>query len=124
MIAETLYSILSGASGITSITTGIYPSVIPQSQSAPAIVYQCDGTEFIHTFEDGRNGLVRSSYQIDCYAASVATAESLAAAVVSALGNYETHPIKRVLLDNRLNLFESETELHRVLLQFLVWHVE
>lgn len=124
MIAETLYGILSAAAGITAITTGIYPSVIPQKQAAPAVVYQCTNSRFIHTFQEWRDGLVRSDYQIDCYAKSAATAETLAAAVVAVLGSYTTHPIKQVMLDNRMNLFEPDTEYHRVYLSFLVWHAE
>lgn len=122
MISETIYSILSTASGITTLTSAIFPVVIPQKASAPAITYQRDGTRFLRTF-DGHVQLAEASFQIDCWAYSVATAETLAAAVKTALIDYSTAPINQVWLTNELNLFEPETELHRVLLQFTIWHL-
>ncbi len=123
MISETVYGILSVAAGITTITTNIFPVVIPQKANPPAITYQRDGSRYLRTF-DGHVQLVEASFQIDCWASSVATAESLAAAVKSVLIDYSTAPITQVWLTNELNLFEAETELHRVLLQFTAWHIE
>ena len=40
MISETVYGILSVAAGITTITTNIFPVVIPQKANPPAITYQ------------------------------------------------------------------------------------
>lgn len=123
MISETLYGILSSASAITSITTGIFPSVIPQKATYPALAYTRIASRFIDSFA-GYVDLTQTEFQIDCYAATVAGAEALAAAVKSTLIDYATRPINRIRIDNELTLFEPETELHRVLLQFTVWHVE
>ena len=38
MISETVYGILSVAAGITTITTNIFPVVIPQKANPPATV--------------------------------------------------------------------------------------
>lgn len=121
MITETVYSILAGSS--PAVSTRVFPSVVPQGQEFPAIVYQRDATRYLQTF-DGHNSLTESSFQIDCYAATVAEAETLAGAVKTAMLAYSTAPVMQVRIDNWLSLFEPETELHRVLLQFTVWHVE
>lgn len=123
MISETLYTLLSGAAGVTAITTGIFPSVIPQQATYPAIAYSKDQTRF-HDSYDGRNGLTTTQFQIDCYGHTAADAETLAGAVKTALIEYRTYPINRIRIDNEMTLFEPETELHRVLLQFTIWHVE
>jgi Protein of unknown function (DUF3168) len=123
VISATLYSILSGASAITSLTTGIYPTVIPQTATYPAIAYSKLSTSRVDSF-GGTNDLTSGIFQIDCYARSASAAESLAAAVKSTLIDYGTRPINRIRIDNELSLFETETELHRVLLQFTIWHIE
>jgi len=123
MISQTLYGILSGYAGITSITTGIFPSVIPQKATYPAIAYTKINTRFLDTF-DGHNEFTESRYQIDCYAKTELDSEALAAAVKTTLIDYATQPINRTRIDNELSLFESETELHRVLLHFTIWHVD
>jgi len=122
VISETLYSILSGAAGVTAITTGIFPSVVPQKATFPAVVYGKDSTRFQESF-DGHNLLIATLFQIDCYGKTSAEAESLADAVKNALIDYRTSPVNRTRIDNEITLFEPDTELHRVLLQFTIWHV-
>ena len=51
-------------------------------------------------------------------------AATLAARVKTALVDYGTAPINLIALDNELDLFEPDTELFRVLLQFTVSHIE
>jgi len=121
VITETVYTILTASSPIVSIR--VFPSVVPQGQTFPAITYSRDSTRFLQTF-DGHNSLVESSFQIDCYAYTVAEAETLAASVKSTMLGYATSPVNQIRIDNWLSLFEPETELHRVLLQFTIWHVE
>lgn len=121
MILETLYTILSSQS--PQLTTRIFPSRIPQGQSTPAIVYQRDSTRFLKTF-DGHNTFTETSVQIDCYATTVLAAATLANRVKAVLKDYATAPINGVRLDNELDLFEPDTELHRVYLSFTIWHVE
>jgi hypothetical protein len=123
LITQTVYSLLSGTAGITAITRSIFPSVVPQKATFPAITYQRDGAIHMQTF-DGHNSLVESSFQIDCWAKTVSGAEALAAAVKTALIDYAVPPVNHTRIDNEIQLFEAETELHRVLLQFTIWHVE
>ena len=122
MILETIYTILTSKSPQIA-GNRIFPGFVPQGQLYPAIVYQRDGGTFLRT-HDGHNGLVRSSFQIDCYAKSISSASALATRVKSALIDYATRPVNMIGLDNEFDLFEAETELYRVCLQFTVWHFE
>lgn len=122
MILQTVYNLLAGQS--PQLAGGrIFPSRVPQGQAFPAIVYQRDATRFLRTF-DGHNGFTRTGLQVDCYAHSVYEAATLAARVKTALVDYATAPINLIALDNELDLFEPDTELFRVMLQFTVAHIE
>lgn len=80
-----LYSKLTGTAGITAVIgTRMYPSIIPQGATLPAITYQRISTvEF--TSHDGPSGLVRARYEIIAWAETNAAALSLAALVRIAL---------------------------------------
>ena len=122
MILETIYTILAAQSPLLA-GGRIFPFVIPQGQLYPAIVYQRDSTRFLRSF-DGHNSLTSTGLQIDCYAKTVSAAAALATRVRSALIDYATSPINLIAIDNELDLFEPDTELHRVMLRFTVWHHE
>lgn len=122
MILETIYTILAARSPLLA-GGRIFPSVVPQGQTFPAIVYQRDSSRFLRTF-DGHNAFTRTGVQVDCYAKTVLAAAQLAASVKSTLIDYAARPINLIALNNEFDLFEPDTELHRVLLQFSVWHLE
>jgi len=51
MIEHAIYSILSNDSGVTAITTRIYPIMLPQNAVYPAISYQVNEDTEEETFD-------------------------------------------------------------------------
>lgn len=65
----------------------MYPRKLPQGPTLPAIAYQRIDTRRLHDL-DGPDGLPRARVQLSMWAASVADAEALAAAVRARLDGY------------------------------------
>lgn len=129
MIHQALFDHLSAASGVTALASSIYPTSAPLGISAPFIVFTLD--------EDGRTQLLdgtecayrQARFSIDAYAKTLDSAIAIADALESALTGYSgvmgtTSPsvnVDHVRLERRgPHLYEGDTELHRVPLEFLI----
>lgn len=123
MILEDVYTLLSGDAGVTAITTGIYPVLIPQSADYPAIAYQRTSSDRDVNFDEVEDW-VRTSAQIDSYATSYSDTAGLADAVKAALNNYKGGVIQLIKLDSELDIFEDSTSLFRVSQRYTIWHTE
>lgn len=128
MLAEALYDHLTAASGVSGITTRIYPQIVPQNVTPPMVIYQFISEEVSLKFE-GQSGYRQAVVQFDCYSSRYLEAVQLASAVESALVNFRgimgtTSPavdVDHVRLETRSSdLFETDTELHRVSMDFLI----
>lgn len=100
----------------------------PQGKVLPAVVLSApdDRDDIVH---DGPSGLVMTRVQIDCWARTAGEAKRLARAIRALLNGkrLETGGRKFVFrLDAARELPDSDTEgtLHRVSLDFRVWHGE
>ncbi len=127
MIVDAVYSRLSSDAGVSAIAgASVFPVTIPQGASKPAIVYTLDGDE-VDQLLDGLGEGRLAFVAIDCYADLHAQAHSLADAVEACLSGYRgamgAKTVEFAKLERRFDLFETETKLYRVSLQFrLAYH--
>lgn len=127
-IEASLYTILSGAGGVTALAgTRIYPLLIPQEAALPALAYQrISGRRTMA--HDGPITLTRARVQITCVAETYSQAKSLAAAVQAALDGYRgtvgSHAILHAFLDNDLDEYGETTELPAVRQDYLILYKE
>jgi hypothetical protein len=122
-IKSSLYTFLISKTAITTLVSGVYPQTLPQQASAPAIVYSLDDEE-MQQLLDGTSPLLEARVTIDCYSPSYAGADAIAAAVKTALighrGTFGSKVVDHLRKERELDLFEADTRLHRVNLQFLI----
>lgn len=114
MSAETtLYGVLAADAGVTALAgTRIYPLLLPQEPTLPAITYQRISTTAVHTRSG--NGLAFVRLQLDCFAATYAGAKSLAAAVVAAVETVDGAQ-QQQMLDG----YDDSPEQFRVTIDFI-----
>jgi hypothetical protein len=114
---ETLRAALVASPAVVAIVVGrIFPNVIKQGTTMPAIRYTVVDDVPWHTLADGYSR-TRARVQVDAYAKKYLDAHALAAAVVGAVGVFTGPAVTAVLLSKR-DGFEDETELHRVSMDF------
>lgn len=127
MIVTSLYNYLSNTAGITAlVSTRIYPVVLPQNATYPAITYQVISTPIIHTVEGC--SAPNTNMQIDCWSTNTyLEAHQVADAVETALDNYSgtwnsADVVSACLLTGRQDLYEDNVSDYRVMLEFSIWH--
>lgn len=100
---QTVYNTLKNDAGVAALVgTRIYPLVLPQNPTYPAISYQRISTRPVQT--RGGNGLAFVRMQVDCFATGYTAAKQLSDAVVSALaGTLEVGLME--LWDDTLGLY-------------------
>lgn len=112
MIQQDLFAALAGVAG-----GRVFPNVAPNNVQKPYVVYARVSSAPENTLADGAP-IENTRLQVDCfdttYAASVALAETVKAAMKSSA-------ITHVLLFEQ-DQFEPEALLHRVILDFSVWN--
>ena len=114
LIEEALYSLLKTDSGLFSyVETKIYPEILPEGVSLPAITYrQVSGNRY-HSL-NGDTGLTDPIFQISAFATTRSQARLIAEAVRSALQNHSGLMggesgvnVQAVLLENELSGFDE-----------------
>jgi len=95
-----LYSILSGAAGVTElVSTRIYLARAPQGAALPYVWFEDRSTTYIRALS-GDQAYRRSLVDVNCIAASATEAIAVADAVTSAIndarGTYASTPIVNV----------------------------
>ncbi|MBB6144719.1 oligoribonuclease NrnB/cAMP/cGMP phosphodiesterase (DHH superfamily) [Silvibacterium bohemicum] len=119
MIETDLYSVLSSATQITTITgTNIYPVVLPINTTATALTYRIVGTITDPTLDT--SGLVKARVQIDCWAADYNDAVTLRAAVISVLNGYENAATFAAQLLNQSDSFAQDLLRYIATVEFFV----
>lgn len=101
-----------------------YPLTLPQETPLPAVSYQTDGWGD----SSGSGALEQNRVRVAGWATSYAVSISLAAALVTALDGYQdktgSPPLINMALENRQEVYEPETGLYGVVLDFSAWVVE
>jgi hypothetical protein len=80
-----LYTTLSAASGVTTlVSTRLYVGYAPENATLPYVVYSLVGTDRLATLPSVGDP-ARKRMQIECVGTTYASAETVAAAVITAL---------------------------------------
>ena len=114
-IANLLYSKLAGTTAVSTIvSTRIYPVIMPQDPTVPAISYQ----QISMTEQDGTSTLREQRYQVDCWDDDFAGVQTLGDAVQAALEEWtdtdQTPRVKMSRIVGSYHDYENETGLYRV----------
>ena len=119
-IEEILVSYIK-ANGISRI----YPLVLPQKITLPALTYQKIAGTFEHSM-GGDSGFAYPDYQIVCYAKTYTEVKETAKTLRLLLQNLSIVigeiNIQAVLLENEIDDYEEQTELYSVLLEFRIFY--
>lgn len=126
----TYVAALSSIRAIVGLSTtspqkaAVYPNFLPQNHYGfPALTYTQDEDAQSNTL-DGVSTLKEALLTADCWALTYLNAHSLANALVTDLvgyrGTFGTVTADFIRLERSLDLYESDTKLHRVSLQFRI----
>ena len=114
-VGEDLRALLLASTAVTAQVVGrVFPQKMPQGVALPAIRYAVVDDVPVNSVE-GTGVTARARVQVDVFAKKYLDAQGLADAVVGAVG------AGGLLLDRR-DGYEDETELHRVSMDFSMWH--
>lgn len=120
MIETELVSILSGHSGVSGlIGTRLYPVVIPQDKTLPAVAYQKISATRVHTLA-GPTNLAHPRVQLTCWALTYAEAKQVIEQVRAAL--YGAWP--GAIIMDLPDRYESDTRRFGVAVDVRVLHLE
>lgn len=127
-IDEALFTRLSTHAGVAAlVATRIYPILMPQNTTLPAITKQRISGPRVQSLV-GSSGLAYPRYQVDAWASTYDGAKAVADQVRAALDGFRgyvgTVRIGGIRLIGDQELYEEETRTHRVSQDFSVWHDE
>lgn len=113
-IDSDVYALLSGNAGLTALVgTRIFPQVIAQGESMPALVYAIRTDSVTQLY--GPVGLDRSRIVVQAWAASIAEAKTIADAVAAAFWT------AFVPYESRDGAYDAEIGLHSEVVEFDWW---
>lgn len=120
LVEPEMRSYLEGAG---TSATNFFLKVAPQRTVSPfGIIFKIDsGEKYTH---DGGN-LYEATIQCSCFADTYVEVKELAVEVIEAMENWVNveDDVQAVFLVNELDLFEDDTDMPHVALDFIVWHV-
>ena len=136
MIAQDLYTFLQDKASIRAIVAlssasprkaSIYPYFLPQSHIGfPALTYSMDD-DLEQTLIDGTSTMKEAILSVDCWAYDYIRAHDLADAVkdemVDYTGTFGSSTVNHCRKERELDLYEPDTKVYRVSLQFRVAYV-
>lgn len=108
-ISSELRTILTGDTAVAALVSSrVYPAVLPQNASYPAIRYSQISGGDDYDF-DGMDNFRRDSYQLTCVGLSMSSVVSVADAVRSCLSGYVgTQGTKEIMLIRVISEFDAE----------------
>lgn len=124
-VESTIHGRLAGYSGLTAlVSTRIYPIIIPQNGSVPAVVYQTIDASYEPMNGYSNDGCIRTAMQIDAYDDDYPGVKAVADQIRAALMDWhqDTSPIiwRVTHIGEGDAPFESDTKLFRVSFDFEV----
>lgn len=126
-----IYTRLSGFSALTALVGGasnprIYPNWMPQSTAKPAIAYARIFAERFSAFVQD-SGVVRAMVRFDIFADTYDSALAVKEQLRAALQRFQVSSPTKVFdtyVENEIDLYETETELHHLVIDFEFNYVE
>lgn len=127
MLEERLYTYLTADSGLsTLIGTRLYPDVLPENVTLPAVCYQRVSTVPTHS-RDGGAKLFMCRFQFDVFGADAKGVRQTVLALEAALNGFKgiTDPrVDATFIDNDGAQYENLTEYHRATVDALIHYLE
>lgn len=121
MVEEDLFYQLSTYAGLsTYVDDRIFPIIMPQNPTFPAITYQRISTNRTQAM-DGATGHENPWFQIDIWSENYS---ELKAIEIQLLGAMDAATAYTSLLQNRQDQYESGLEIYRATLDFSAWDNE
>jgi len=111
----------------TIAASRIYPLILPQQPTYPAITYQTISSVRTHAMGQDSQ-VVRVRMQVNCWGRTYAEAHALARQVTTQLSRFKGEvsgiTVLDVLLDNELDTYESDTQTRRVIQDYSLFLTE
>jgi hypothetical protein len=105
-------------SKVTLVANRVYPSVLPEGATLPALVYTRISGHRVHA-HDGYTGLANPRFQVTAHANSFSEMMQVAAQVRDAILDWPEYP--QALLDNEVPLYDNDLQKHYMVTDFTVW---
>lgn len=127
-IAEALQTyILADATVAGLVGSRMYPAILPQDPTMPAITYQyISGASVISN--DGPTGLENPTFQIDHWSSSYSQMDALFEAVRKringASGTFSGVEVQGIFLVRKRDLYDNDAKLHRRTADYEIWNQE
>lgn len=122
MLEQKIFSHLSTTTSITALSgTRLYPVILPQNPTYPAITYQRVAGVRINSLS-GYSTLENPVMQVDVWAKTYEEAISLSGAVITAMENSTS--FKCTLPHTPIDIYEDEIEAYRREMDFSIWNNE
>lgn len=119
-IETAIRELLTGNAGFAALAgTRVYPVMLPQNVTYPAVAYQELRTT-TRVPADGDSGERESRFQLAAWAESYAAAKGLGAAIVAAINGHAGGTIERIAVDATRDDVEPETGLWREIVEIVV----
>jgi len=131
LIDEALITHLLAQTAITALVgRKIYPVIAPQNVVAPYIVvFKVDGPRD-HS-HDGASHLANPRFQLSVFSTTYSEAKAIAAALQAALEGYTGTmggaggvAVNGVFYENETDLYEPDTKLYHIAVDYKMWHQE
>lgn len=110
------------------IDARMYPQVLPQNVTFPAISYSMAARESVRDIPNGPAGRARPRITINAWALNYAQSEALSNAIRLRLdgfkGSMGASDIGAIRLDNVFDVFEEEAKAYRILNDYIISHLE
>jgi|AMWB02.1.fsa_nt_gi hypothetical protein len=105
----------------TLVSNRIYPVRMPLNVTYPAIsIHEISGNE------DHVTGHKHNRYQVSCWSTSFSQVQSVKEAVIDCLQRYKGvasgNKIKQISFEGSMDLYEEETKIYHIPLDFIVIH--
>lgn len=135
-VESAIYSHLSGVVAVTAlVSTRIYPNVAPQGVTLPYIVQQRVSRRGFPNLA-GSSGMVRQRHQLDCFATTQASIDTIVTALRTALDGWrntamgtESLNVLSITLEDARDSYQAPSDgsdigVHRASLDFIVLYGE
>jgi len=131
IIEEVLYAYLTNCAGLTALVGDrIYPIILPQKISFPAVTYQ--RISGIREYsQSGPSGLAHPRFQFSCWAKKYQEAKAIAEQVRLALDGYKGMMggpdgvrVDAVYIEDDHDIYDPETKIYHIALDVVIWHEE
>ena len=129
-IEEALYAHLKAHTGLSSLVgTRIYPLVLPQNPALPAVTYQKISRAGERVMNNSTTLVVRTRFQISCWATSYSNAKDVAEQVKLALQDYSGLmggaggvQVLDVNVVGEQDIYEPDTGIYHLPVDVMIYH--